>query len=197
VNLYSTFKLLNVADTCALWNVLASPLLYRTARAAGISMSATQFVRYECLHKRGANSPEWNELRKRLRERIAGGEIVFCDIELEDLQEVASLEGRLAISKGELSSIAWAKRTGQSFFSDDKKAKRLAKSAIHDASIQDTPHLCAWLCIQGNIHEHDEGQIRADLKSLGRFLDPHISNAFRSALEIRLMNDTQRRSGPS
>lgn len=197
MNSYSTFKLLNVADTCALWNVLASPLLYRNARAVGMSMSSTQFVRYECLHKRGTNSPEWNELRKRLRDRIAAGEIIFCDIELEDLQEVASLEGRLAISKGELSSIAWAKRTGQSFFSDDIKAKRLAKSVIDDESVQDTPHLCAWLCIQGSIHEHDEGQIRADLKSLNRFLDPHISNAFRSALEIRLMNEMRRRSGQS
>lgn len=197
MNSYSTFKLLNVADTCALWNVLASPLLYRNARAVGVSMSSTQFVRYECLHKRGANSPEWNELRKRLLERSAAGEIIFCHIELEDLQEVASLEGRLAISKGELSSIAWAKRTAQSFFSDDKKAKRLAESVIDRDSIQDTPHLCAWLCIQGSIHEHDEGQIRADLRALNRFLDPHISNAFRTALEIRLMNELQRRSGQS
>ncbi len=194
MNSYSTFKLLNVADTCALWNVLASPLLYRNARAVGMSLSSTQFVRYECLHKRGANSPEWNELRNRLRDRMAAGEIIFCDIELEDLQEVASLEGRLAISKGELSSIAWAKRTGQSFFSDDRKAKRLAESVIDHALVQDTPHLCAWLCIQGTIHEHDEGQIRSDLRSLNRFLDPHISNAFRSALEIRLMNQMQPRS---
>jgi hypothetical protein len=156
-----------------------------------MSMSSTQFVRYECLHKHSANLPERNELKKRLRERIAAGEIMFCDIELEDLQEVASLEGRLAISKGELSSIAWAKRTGQSFFSDDKKAKLLANSVIDHESIQDTPHLCAWLCIQGSIHEHDEEQIRADLRSLNRFLDPHISNAFRSALEIRLMDDMQ------
>lgn len=195
MNSYSTFKLLNVADTCSLWNVLASPLLYRNARAAGVSLSSTRFVRYECLHKRGSNSPEWNEQRKRLRERVTAGEVMFCDIELEDLQEVASLEGRLAISKGELSSIAWAKRTRQSFFSDDKKAKRLAKTVLEDESIQDTPHLCAWLCIKGGIHEHDEEQIRADLKSLNRFLDPHISNAFRSALEIRLMIEMQRQSG--
>jgi hypothetical protein len=162
-----------------------------------MSMSSTRFVKYECLHKRGANSPEWIELRKRLLMRVSANEIMFCDIELEDLQEVASLEARLAISKGELSCIAWAKRTVQSFFSDDKKAKLLAGSVLDDESIQDTPHLCAWLCIHGSIHEHDEVQIKADLKSLNRPLDPHISNAFRRALEIRLMNEMQRQSGQS
>jgi hypothetical protein len=35
-------------------------------------------------------------------------EILFCDIDLEDLQEVAALESRMAISKGELSTIAFA-----------------------------------------------------------------------------------------
>jgi predicted nucleic acid-binding protein len=66
---------------------------------------------------------------------------MFCDIDLEDLQEVAALEGRMAISKGELSTIAFAKRTGQSFLSDDRQAKVLAKSVLKAESIQDIPHL--------------------------------------------------------
>src|SRR5262249_17850532 len=119
--------------------------------------------------------------------RIDNEEIRFCDVELEDLQEIATLENRKAISKGELSSIAFAKRTMQSFLSDDRQAKVLAKTVLASEAIQDTPHLCAWLFINDKLHEHDEHQIRSDLKSLDRSLDPHISNAFRRALEIRLM----------
>lgn len=189
---YSVFALLNVVDTCSLWNLLASPFLYSAARKAGMSMSSTKFVKYECFDKPGPNSPEWQELRKRLLKCIEAGEVLFCDIELEDLQEVAALEARKAISKGELSSIAWAKRTQQIFFSDDKQAKKLAKAALSESAVQDTPHLCAWLCINDSIHEHDELRIRTELQSLKRPLDPHISNAFRAALEFRLMRDMAR-----
>ena len=184
---YATFMLLNVADTCALWNILGSPLLYRASRKLNVSISSTQFVHYECFHKRGSNSPEWIELRTRLRARMVEGEIRFWDIELEDLQEVVALEGRKAISKGELSSIAFAKRTVQSFLSDDGQAKKLAKSVLSESAIQDTSHLCAWLCIHDAIHETDEHTIRAELATLKRVLEPHLRNAFLKALEYKLM----------
>jgi hypothetical protein len=185
------FKLLNVADTCALWNLLGSPFLHRAAKSANVSICGTQFVRYECLFKSGANSPAWIELRNRLQVCVGNHEIMFCDIDLEDLQEVATLEGRLAISKGELSSIAFAKRTGQSFLSDDRQAKFLAKSVLDENSIQDIPHLCAWLCINDVIHESDRDTIRAELGTLKRYLDPHIANAFLGALEIKLMKQME------
>lgn len=187
----SLFKLLNVADTCALWNLLGSPLLHRASKKAGVSICGTQFVRYECLYKAGANSPAWIELRSRLHTCVANKEIMFCDIDLEDLQEVAALEGRMAISKGELSTIAFAKRTGQSFLSDDRQAKFLAKSVMEADSIQDIPHLCGWLCVSDGLHESDADTIRAELKTLQRYLDPHITNAFRGALEIRLMRQME------
>jgi hypothetical protein len=189
------FNLLNVADTCALWNLLGSPLLHRAAKKVRVSICATQFVRYECLFKSGANSISWIELRSRLQVCLGSNEIMFCDIDLEDLQEVASLEGRMAISKGELSSIAFAKRTCQSFLSDDRQAKILAKSVLDEGSIQDIPHLCGWLCINDVIHESDGDTIRAELKTLQRYLDPHIANAFRGALEIKLMRQMENQKG--
>jgi len=120
---------------------------------------------------------------------------MFCDIELEDLQEVSALEGRMSISKGELSTIAFAKRTGQSFLSDDRQAKELAKSALAPESIQDIPHLCGWLCLNDVLHESDANTIRAELKTLQRYLDPHIENAFRGALEIKLMRQMETQNG--
>ncbi len=184
---YATFMLLNVADTCALWNILGSAFLYRASRNARVTISSTQFVHYECFYKRGGNSPEWQELRSRLRERMKNGEIRFWDIDLEDLQELAALEQRKAISKGELSSIVFAKRTVQSFFSDDRQAKALARTVLARDAVQDTPHLCAWLCIHDAIHETDEQTIREELRALNRALDPHLHDAFLKALEYKLM----------
>ena len=184
---YATFMLLNVTDTCALWNILGSALLYRASRNARVSISSTQFVHYECFHKRGGNSREWQELRNRLRERMKNGEIRFWDIDLEDLHELAALEERTAMSKGELSSIVFAKRTAQSFLSDDGQAKKLARLVLAESAIQDTPHLCAWLCIHDAIHESDEQTIRAELAALNRALEPHLHNAFLKALEYKLI----------
>ena len=191
----TSFNLLNVADTCALWNLLGSPLLHKASKAVRVSICGTHFVRYECLFKAGANSPAWIELRRRLEACVSSNEIMFCNIELEDLQEVAALEGRMAISKGELSTIAFAKRTGQSFLSDDRQAKDLAKSVLAAESIQDIPHLCGWLCVNDILHESDASTIRAELKTLQRYLDPHIANAFRGALEIKLMRHMETQHG--
>ena len=188
---YATFILFNVADTCALWNILGSGFLYRASRKAQVSISSTQFVRYECFYKRGSNSPAWQELRKRLREPMDSGEIRFWNIELEELQEVAALEGRKAISKGELSCIVFAKRTVQGFLSDDGQAKKLAKLVLAEGAVQDTPHLCAWLCINDTIHESDEHTIRAELAALNRALEPHLRNAFLKALEFKLMKQME------
>ena len=187
----AVFHLVNVADTCSLWNLLASPLLYRAAKSVSVSICSTQFVRYECLFKPGKKDPTRAELQSRLQVCVGKNELMFCDIDLEDLQEVAALEGRLAISKGELSSIAFAKRTSQSLLTDDRQAKGLAKSVLHEDAIQDIPHLCGWLCVNGVIHESDRDTIRAELATLQRYLDPHIANAFLGALEIRLMKQLE------
>lgn len=187
MNPYATFMLLNVTDTCSLWNILGSTILSRAARRARISFSSTQYVYYECFYKRGENPPERLELQSRLRELIEKKEIGFWDIDLEDLQELAALEERKAISKGELSSIVFAKRTAQCFLSDDRQAKKLARTVLAESAIHDTPHLCAWLCIHDAIHESDEQTIRAELAALNRALDPHLHNAFLKALEYKLM----------
>ena len=119
----SKFHTVNVADTCAIWNVLSSRLLYGTARGAGCSFCCTRFVHYECVHKpRNSPTAEDLELQKRFRDECDRGNLSVHPLEISDLQDVMILENRGRLSKGELSSIAFARRIRHAFLTDDQKA---------------------------------------------------------------------------
>src|ERR1043166_8047763 len=98
--------------------MLSSRLLWSRARGMGISVCFTQFIKYECLHKPGRARPERTEMQKRMRREIEDGNLMCCNIELEDLQDIDVLSARKKVSTGELSSMVFAKRTGQAFLSD-------------------------------------------------------------------------------
>ena len=85
------FEKLNVADTCSLWNILASRVLLVRAEAVGVQLCSTNFVRYECLHKPGPPRPERQELQKRLLSKVANGGMQWYPIDIEDLQDVEVL----------------------------------------------------------------------------------------------------------
>jgi hypothetical protein len=109
------------------------------ASGMGVTVCCTQFVKYECLHKPGPVKPERTELQKRLKHEIELKNVFCCHIELEDLQDVQVLSARKRVSTGELSSMVFAKRTGQAFLSDDVKARKLAATIIERDFIQSTP----------------------------------------------------------
>src|SRR5216684_8075810 len=142
----SRFHRLNVADTCAVWNVLSSVRLYQAALQAGCFFCCTTFVEYECLYKpRKKPSAEDNELKRRLKEEKGRGGFTSYGLDIADLQSVAVLESRKKVSKGELSSIAFALKTRQAFMTDDQGAQKLAAGVMDWRMIQTTPHLFAWL----------------------------------------------------
>src|SRR5690606_37031569 len=117
--------------TCSIWNVLSSVRLYAAAQEAKCSFCCTQFVIYECLFKQRSNDvPEERELMKRLRRETDQRKIVSYNIDIADLQTVEVLENRRRLSKGELSSIAFAQKTGQAFLTDDQKARKLAETVL-------------------------------------------------------------------
>src|SRR6185312_1115211 len=147
------FRLGNVADTCSLWNLLASRVLHSAARHSNISVCFTQFVRYECLHKPGRARRERQELQERLRREIQNENVKCCDIEIEDLQDVTILEQRKRLSKGELSSMIFARKTAQAFMTDDTKAAKLALSIMTAEQIQSIPHLMSWLFFHGKLQD--------------------------------------------
>jgi hypothetical protein len=183
----SKFEPLNVADTCSLWNVLASRVLHEAAKSAGVSLCCTEFVRYECLHKPGQSRPERSEMQSRTAREIASGAIKCCSIEIADLQDVEVLENRMRLSRGEISSLVFARKSQQAIMTDDRKAANLARTILAENRVQSTPHLLAWLYFNYKLQDSDKDKIVAELAMVNRNLQPHLDNAYKEALRCRLM----------
>jgi hypothetical protein len=184
----STFHILNVADTCSLWNVLSSRRMYQAAREAAVSFCCTAFVIYECLHKqRRTIIQEDVELQRRLKQEIDSKSIVAYSLDIADLQDIAILEGRQRLSKGELSSIAFASKTRQAFLTDDQKARRLAESYLTSRMTQTTPHLFGWLMFTARLSDTDKEHVIAEHENLKRPLKPHFEKMYLEALRCRCM----------
>lgn len=188
------FEKLNVADTCSLWNILASRLLWATAEAVGVKLCSTTFVRYECLHKSGPIRPERVELQQRLLSKVAGGSIQWHPIDIEDLQEFEVLRNRKRVSPGELSVIIFARKTRQAVLTDDIGAQKLARQELGAALVQSTPHLFAWLYFNSQLNDSDKDQIVADLQSLGRSLQPHLNEYHTEAQRCRVVANQSNRT---
>lgn len=192
----SSFHRLNVTDTCSAWNVLSSVTLYAAAANAGCTFCCTQFVEYECLHKRRSNIVASDSaLQDRFRREIQRGKITVHHLDIADLQEVEILENRRRLSKGELSSIAFAKRTNQAFLTDDQKARKLARTALALNRVQTTPHLLGWLFFAGVLVDSQAEVIVSEHNGYNRPLELHFRAAYAEALRclalIRL-NETPR-----
>jgi hypothetical protein len=184
----SQFHRLNVADTCALWNVLSSVRLYMAARVASCSFCCTSFVLYECLYKRRKKStPEDDELKSRLQRETDDKQIVAYSLDVVDLQDVAVLESRQRLSKGELSSIAFAAKTRQAFLTDDQKARKLAESVLTVGMTQTTPHLFGWLIFTSILSDGDKDHIINEHEQYNRPLRPYFETMYLEALRCRCM----------
>ena len=108
---YSQFERRNILDTCSVWNLISSKTLFVAAFQAGCGFGIASIVRYECLLKpRKSVSPHETELKKRLSTAIKDEKFTFHSITLEDLDEIARLQNIKRLGKGELASIALARR---------------------------------------------------------------------------------------
>jgi len=181
------FEKLNVADTCSLWNILASRALAARAESVGVKLCSTTFVRYECLHKAGPPRPERAELQKRLKGKIASGKMQWYPIDIEDLQEFEILRSRKRVSPGELSVIIFARKTRQAVLTDDIGAQKLARQELGAQLVQSTPHLFAWLYFNSHMSDSDKDQVVADLKSVRRNLQPHLDEYHTEAQRCRAL----------
>lgn len=186
----SNFYLYNVADTCSIWNILSSNILYTAASSAGCSLCFTHFVYYECLYKpRKFISTEEEELRERLRDKINNGHISSYPIDIEDLQEIAILEKRKNLSKGELSSIAFAKKTRLAFLTDDQGARKLANQVIDSKMVQTIPHPFGWLFFTRRLNDKDKAIIINEHKRFKRPLSPYFEEIYKTAIRYRTMSE--------
>lgn len=183
----SKFHLVNVADTCSVWNVLSSPALHSAAKEARCEFCITSFVHYECLNKPRKKTPTAaeTELMRRLTQEQGRGGFAAHSCNIGDLQSIKLLESRRRLGKGELSSIAFAMKIGQAVITDDMKARKLAEESGH-AHIQTTPHLFSWLIFKGRLGDSDKGIVIAQHKAMDRPLAPHFETAYEMALQCRL-----------
>jgi len=177
-----------VADTCAVWNILSSSLLHRRCRALNFHFALTSFGLYECLHKRRKTRvPANHELCERLRAARDAGEFPDHSLSVEDLQEVALLENRRRLGLGELAGIAFAKRVGMAFQTDDMGARKLAASVMDGASVQTTAHVVGWLFFMGHLADGDLSVIVTEHEAVNRPLKPYFEQMYLEAMRCRLM----------
>lgn len=184
----ATFIKLNVADTCSIWNIVSSSALLNAAKSANCTFSCTAFVQYECFDKpRKSLSENDEELRTRLKREQTGGQFAVYHLDLEDLLDVEILRERMNLGKGELSSIAFARRTRQGFMTDDQGARRLAEMALPENHVQTTPHLFGWLIYRSFLTDGDKDKVIEQHSSFGRPLRKYFQTMYERALERRLM----------
>ena len=182
----SKVHLINVADTCSVWNVLSSARLHAAAKEAHCEFCITSFVRYECLTKpRRTSSPAETELMRRLTQEQTRGGFAAHSCDIGDLQAIKLLESRKKLGKGELSSIAFAMKIGQAIITDDMKARKLAENSGH-ALAQTTSHLFSWLIFKGRLGDSDKATVITQHQSMERPLTPHFEKAYEMALQCRL-----------
>jgi len=184
----STFHLLNVTDTCAVWNVLSSDLLYARAIAANCSFCCTFYVEYECLYKRRQQPSICDQaMQAKFRQAKLSGTITVHALDIADLQEVDVLRNRKRLSIGELSCIAFARKTGQAVLTDDQKARKLARTTLRPDRVQTTPHLVGWLFFTGVLEDEHKDIIIRQHEQSGRPLAPYFLQVFDEAKRCRAL----------
>jgi hypothetical protein len=184
----SSFYPYNVTDTCAVWNLLSSRVLYSRAMNAGCTFILTYFVRYECLLKPRSNQKDSDkELQDRLSNEIKSGKFRTFHLDIDDLNDIQILQSRKKLSKGELSSIAYAKKIGQGFLTDDQKARKLATVMLENKMVQTTPHLFGWLFFKNCLSDSEKEMIIKEHESLGGALKEYFEKMYFEALRCRSM----------
>jgi len=184
------FLRFNVADTCSIWNILSSALLYSRASEHGCMFCCTEYVRYECLTKpRKASYSCESKLQSVAHREMDAGRIKLCSVEIEDLQQVSALADRKRLHRGELSTIAFAFRTGQAVLTDDQAARHFAFNLM-GLSVQTVPHLLAWLVHGGRVSDGECEDLIVEHAAAGRPLAGHLRIAVKLARECLLQDYT-------
>lgn len=184
----TNFIKFNVTDTCSIWNILSSSVLLNAAKSAKCIFCCTAFVQYECFDKpRKSTTEKERNLQVRLKREQTQGQFSVYHLELEDLLDVEVLQERRNLGKGELSSIAFARRTRQGFLTDDQGARKLARTALPENQVQTTPQLFGWLIYGLFLTDGDKDTVIAQHISYGRPLKEYFEIMNERALEQRLM----------
>jgi len=184
----SSFIKINVIDTCSVWNVLSSRLLLRAAQTAKCVFCCTAYVQYECLDKPRNNiSVNEEELKTLLKQEQSQGHFAVHHLDINDLLDVEVLQERMNLGKGELSSIAFARRTRQGFLTDDQGARSLAAISLGESNVQTIPQLFGWLIYERYLTDSDKDKVIEQHINFDRPLKEYFEIMYQRALEMRLM----------
>ncbi|AWO01851.1 hypothetical protein DLD77_09150 [Chitinophaga alhagiae] len=179
---------INIIDSCAIWNLLSSLILYNRIKSNGFDFSITQFVEYECLFKVRSNPTNHDkEIRERLEKIKRGGVFLTHRLSIDDLQDSDIVKYSQRLGRGELSSIAFCKKTNQVFLTDDQKARKIAKLILGEDKTQTVPHIVGWLFYEGILTDSDLEPMIEEHKIFGRPLEQYFRSVYSEAMRIKLM----------
>jgi hypothetical protein len=112
-------------------------------------------------------------------------------LDVADLQNMALLEQRKKLGKGELSSIAFAMKTGLAFLTDDQKARKLAEGVLDKRLVQTTPHLFGWLFFRAYLLDTDKALIIKEHEAAAGTLTPYFDSMYNESLRCRALSRMQ------
>jgi len=185
IDITKCFKI-NIADSCAISNILSSLLLYARIEGSQFIFSITKYVEYECLYKeRKRPTQKDKELQERLVRQQKDKKFTSYNLSIEDLQDELIVKYSQHLGIGELSSIAFAKKINQAFLTDDQGARMIAQKIIGKEKVQTTPHLVGWLFFEGVLYDSDLGRIIKEHNSFNRPLEKYFRIVYEEALRIK------------
>lgn len=195
INITSFFHY-NVIDSCSIWNILSSERIYYSSLSIGCDYSMTQFVEYECLYKpRKSTTIVGENLKNYLKQEISRSKFKTCNLSIDDLQDIQLLQNRKKLGIGELSSIAFAKKTGQAFLTDDKTARKLGNEVLGRDKVQTTPHLVGYLFYKNRLVDGDLKKIIQDHNKIASNnwskLDRFFQQVYEESMRIKLYENSK------
>jgi predicted nucleic acid-binding protein len=180
---FSKISKFSVIDTCAILNLLSSDTFYTVITSQKFQFCYTTFVEYEALYRRVKTiTQEIIDQRAKLQQETAK-EVFRCErLSIDDLQDVEILEARKKLGKGELSSIAFAKKINQPFMTDDKKAKKLGEEILGKDNVLTSPRLLGWLYFNRILIDSDHKLIIAEHIKNGRKMTNVYNEIYHEAI---------------
>lgn len=180
---FSAIQKYSVVDTCAILNLLSSSRFYMATISESFSWCYTSFVEYEVFYKPlKKETPLIINQRKQLREETRKQRFRCEHLSIGDLQEIGILENRKRLGKGELSSIAFAKKTQLAFMTDDVKARKLGEAVLGTSKTLTTPRLLGWLYFNRILTDSDHKTIIKEHEAQGRKLSEYYQNMYEEAM---------------
>lgn len=177
---------INIIDSCSIWNLLSSLILYKAVQDNHFFFSFTKYVEYECLYKPRASNTD-DKIKARFIEQIKECKFSCYGITIDDLQDPDIKKYRKRLGIGELSSIAFCKKTDQIFLTDDQNARKIAKNILGHNKVQTIPHILGWLFYSRHLGDGDLEPIIREHISFGRPLEKYFREVHLEALRIRCL----------